>query len=135
MSADTVSEVKLFVEFVTSNLCQVISSGVEEHAGDQALCALYCQRLARTDLLIEFEKTFLVVSGRILCQAGQNLGLLTEELDDLRVGAKAESTDQNSDGNFSCTVYTHIENVIGVRLIFQPCTTVRNYCTGIQLFS
>ena len=27
------------------------------------------------------------------------------------------------------------KNVIGVRLIFQPCTTVRNYCTGIQLFS
>ena len=53
---------------------------------------------------------------------------------DLRIGTKAEGTDQYSDRNLSGTVHTHIENVIGIRLILQPCATVRDYCTGIQLF-
>ena len=49
---DTFVEMKLLIKFITSDFGKVISSRIEEHCHDQALCALYCKRLARTDLLI-----------------------------------------------------------------------------------
>ena len=52
MADNPLIKMKFFVEFITSHLGQIISSGVEEHGHDQALGALYSQRLAGTDLLI-----------------------------------------------------------------------------------
>ena len=52
MADNSFIKMKFFVEFITSHLGQIISSGVEEHGHDQALGALYSQRLAGADLLI-----------------------------------------------------------------------------------
>ena len=52
MSDDTFVKVKFLIKFITSNFGKVISSRIKEHCHDKALSALYCERLARTDLLI-----------------------------------------------------------------------------------
>ena len=52
LTCDTVLKRKLFIEFVSSYFCKVITSRIKEHAGNQALCTVYCQRLSRTNLLI-----------------------------------------------------------------------------------
>src|SRR5699024_12556091 len=95
----------------------------------------YCKRLARTDLFVKFEETFLIVFSSIFAETCKNLRLFAEHFDDLRIGAHAKRTDQHGDRHLSCSVYPYIENVIRVCLIFQPCTTVRNHGTGIELLT
>ncbi|GFI11333.1 hypothetical protein IMSAGC007_03807 [Lachnospiraceae bacterium] len=135
LSADSVAQHQFFVELIPAYFCQIVSSGVKEHAGDQALGALYGQGLSRTYLLVQLQKAFLVILCRVLAQGRQDLGLLAEELQDLRIGSKAQGTHQYRDGNLSGPVYTHVKNVIGIRLILQPCAAVGNHGTGIQAFS
>ena len=112
MAYDTFIEMKLLIKFITSDFGKVISSRIEEHCHNQALCALYCKRLARTDLLIQLKETFLIVCGGILCKAGKDLWLFTKQIDDLSIGSNAQCTDQNSDRNLSCSVYTYIKYII-----------------------
>ena len=135
LSADAVAKQQFFVELITSDFCKVISSRIEEHACDQALCTVNCQRFARTDLFVQLEQTFLIALGSIFCQAGKDFRFFTEQIDDLRIGSVAKCTDQNGDRHLSGSVYTNIENVIGVCLVFQPCTTVRNNGRRIQFFT
>ena len=45
-------KMKFFVKFITSDFGKVISSRIKEHCHDQALCALHCQRLTRTDFFV-----------------------------------------------------------------------------------
>ena len=52
MTGKTVSEGKLLIELIPSDLRQVIASRVKEHARDQTLRTVHRKRLARTDLLI-----------------------------------------------------------------------------------
>ena len=52
VAADTVAQQQLLIEFITSYFRQIISSGIEEHRVNQAFCALYAQRLTRTDFLV-----------------------------------------------------------------------------------
>ena len=49
----TVFEHQLFIEFIASYFCQVITSRIKEHTVDQAFRTVYCQRLARTDLFVQ----------------------------------------------------------------------------------
>ena len=49
----TVLKKKLLIKLITSNFGKIITSWIKEHACNQAFCTVYCQRLARTDLLIE----------------------------------------------------------------------------------
>ena len=51
--SDSVSECKLFVEFISANLCQIISSGVKEHGVDQAFRALNTQGLTGTNFFVQ----------------------------------------------------------------------------------
>ena len=52
LAGNTVFQVKLFIEFISSDLGKIISSRIEEHAVEQALRTVNRQRLARTDLFV-----------------------------------------------------------------------------------
>ena len=52
VTADTVAQQQFLIEFITSYFRQIISSGIKEHRVNQAFCALYAQRLTRTDFLV-----------------------------------------------------------------------------------
>ena len=112
MACDTVAECKLFIEFITAYLSQVIAARIEEHAVNQALRIFHSERLAGTDLLIEFKKAFLIVCGSVLGEAGKDLGLFAKVIKDFRVGSDAKRTDQNGDRRLAGTVHTGPENVI-----------------------
>ena len=135
MAGDTVAKHQLLIELIASYLRQIISSRIEEHAHDQALCAVHGQRLTRTNLLIQLQKTFLIALCGILGQSCQDLRLLTEQIDDLRIRSVTQSTNQNGYRNLSGTVYTYIKYIVGICLILQPCTTVRDNGTGVKAFS
>ena len=123
-TADSVSQSQFLVEFVTAYFCQVITFGIEEHAAQQGFRTFHCGRFAGTQLLIDFDQTFFIRFGNVFFQSRQNLRFFTEQVNDFRVGANAQGTDQHCYGNFSGTVNSYIEYVVGVCFIFQPSATV-----------
>ena len=135
MAADTVAEHQFFIKLVSSYLRQVITSRVKEHAGDQAFRTINCQRLSRTDLLIQLQKSFLIVGCRILFKARHDLRLFAKQLDDLRICTDSQRTDQHSDRYLSSSIYSYIKNVIGISLILQPCPAVRDHGRRKQSFA
>ena len=135
LMTDTIAKGKLLVELVASNLCEIITAGIKEHRLDQAVRTLNAQRLAGTDLLIEFKKTFLIIGRGILLKTSLDLRLVAEKLNDLLVGTDAKGTDEDGDGNLSGTVHANVKDVIGIRLILQPCTAVRDHGTGKELLT
>ena len=52
LSRDTILHGELLIKLISSYLRQVITSRIEKHTGDQALCAVHRKRFTRTDLLI-----------------------------------------------------------------------------------
>jgi len=127
-ACNTVFQHQFLIEFITSNLCEIISSRIKEHAVDQTFRAVYCKRLARADLLVQFQKTFLITLRSVLCKACKDLRLFTEKINNLCIRSDTKCTDQHCDRNFSCTIDAHIKNVVGVCLIFKPCASVWDHC-------
>ena len=135
MTADTVAQQKFFIKLIASDFCKIISSRIKEHTCDQALCTVNCQRLTRTDLFVQFQQTFLITFRSIFCKTGKDLRFFPEQIDNLRICSITKCTDQYGNWYLSGSIYTNIENVIGVCLIFQPCTTVWNNSSRIQFFT
>ena len=96
---DTILQSELLVELITSNLCQIITSGIEEHTIDQSLCTIYRQRFARANLAVEFQKTAfigslrsLLINRRIFLEGSEDLLFLAEEVNNLLIGSKTKCT-------------------------------------------
>ncbi len=132
MMADPVAQRQFFIKFIPSHFCKIISSRVEEHGVDQTLRTLYRERLTGTDFFIQLQKTFLIVLSNVLCKARFYLRFITKQLPDLIVRTYSQCTDQNGNRHLSCTVHTDIKNIIGICLVLQPCSPVRDDCTGKQ---
>ncbi len=132
VSGDAAPERELLVELVAADLCEIVSSGIEEHRVDQALCAVDRERFAGTDLLVELEQALLIGVGGILREGSAELRLIAELVEDLLVGADAEGTDQDGDRNLSGAVHADVEHVICIRLVLQPCTAVGDDGAGVE---
>ena len=128
--ADTVSQRQLFVEFITTNLRQVISLGIKEHAIQQRSGAFYCRGLAGTQLFVNLNQTFFIGFCNVLFQCCQNLRLFAKQFNDFRIGANAHRTNQNRYRHLSGSVNSYIKYVVGICFIFQPSTSVGDDCGG-----
>ena len=113
----TVTEHKLLIELISSDFGKIVSSRIKEHGIDEAFRALNRQRLARTYLLVKFKKTFLIIGSHVFTERCHYLRLVAEQIENLLIGPETERTKQNGDGNFSCTVHAHKENIIRVCFI------------------
>ena len=88
--------------------------------------------LAGTQPLIDLDEGLLpVVGGGVLFDGGQDALVVAEELADLRVGLDAQRTDQGGDGQLAVFVDADIEDIVDVRLIFQPGAAVRDHGAGM----
>ena len=132
---NTVSQRQLFVEFITTNLRQVISLGIKEHAIQQRSGAFYCRGLAGTQLFINLNQTFFIGFCNVLFQCCQNLRLFAKQFNDFRVGTNAHRTNQNRYRHLSGSVNSYIKYVVGICFIFQPCSSVRDYGRRKQSFT
>ena len=64
--------------------------------------------------------------------APAEINAIAEQLKDFLIRADTQSTDKYSNRHLSRSIYTNIENVIGICLILKPCTTIRNDCAREQ---
>ena len=79
LSCNSVFQCKFLVEFVTSNLCQIISSGIKKHTCNKILGTVHTQWFTRTNLLIQLKKTALVICGSILFITCKNLRFFAKQ--------------------------------------------------------
>ena len=137
VALDSVFKMKLLIKLITSNLRKVIAARIKEHAVQKRACGIDGQRLTRSDLTIELEQTTLVVLClRLLLLEGSNkLRLLTEELDDLLIRADTHRSDKCRHRNLTGSIHTYPVNIIGIGLVLDPCATVRNHGTAIELLT
>ncbi len=132
LADDPAAHGKFLVELVSADLGQIVAAGIKKHRIDQAVRTLDRERLAGTDLLVQFKKTGLKVVGRILCKAGAELGLIAEQIHDLLIGSDSKCTNKDSDRYLPGSVHTNIEHVVGVRLVLKPCAPVGDHGAGEQ---
>ena len=135
LSCNTVSQKQFFIKFISSYFCQIITFRIKEHTIDQTASAFHCQRLTRTDLLIQFQKTFLITGSCIFSKTCQNLRFFTKQIYDFCICSFSQSTNQDSNRNLSRSVHTNIEYIVRICLVLQPCTTIRNNRGRKQLFT
>ena len=134
-TCDTIAECKLFIEFITSHFRQIISSYIEEHTVNQALGTIHRQRFTRTQFFIQLQKTILIILRSVFGKTCYNLWFFTEQIQNLLIGPHTKSTNQNGNWHLTVTIHTHIKDVIGIRLVFQPRTTVWNNRSRIQFLT
>ena len=96
-------------------------------AVDQAFGTIIREFISRTDLFIKLAQTFQITGRCIFLKRLDNLGLLTEKIDDFLIGSETKGSDQNGNRYFTLTVNMNIEDIGGVRLVFQPCASIGNY--------
>ena len=98
--------------------------GIKEEIVNMLLGGFKRYGLAGTKLFEDLHKSFFGVSRFVLFHCCFKLVILAEEAADIVVGAKTERTDKRCDVDFSVLIYTDIENVVGIGLIFEPCASV-----------
>ena len=135
MADDSLVEIEFLIICITSNLCEVVTSGIKEHGVHEVLCVFYAERLAGAKSCIEFSEAFLIVLGRVLSNCGNDLGIVTENADDIFVAADSERTNKSGHGHLFVSVNMHAGDIIRVCFIFKPCTTVRDNCGCEELLS
>ena len=134
-TAQAVAPAKLFVELITAYISQIITLAVKEGVFNQLYGVFQNNRLARTQLLVKLQHSFISVSGSILFQSCQQCGMVAEASQDLIIGRQAQSTQQHGCRNLTGTVYTSRNNIIDVSFIFNPSATVRNYSSTVNLLT
>ena len=134
-SGDPAAKRQFFVEFISSDLGQIITAGIKKHSVNQTLRAVHGQRLSRTDLLVQFQKAFLIIRRCILGEARQYFRLLAEMFRYFRIRPQSEGAQKNGDRHFSGAVHTYPENIVGVSLVLQPRAPVGNNRTAVEFFS
>ena len=92
-------------------------------------------RLARTELFVNLDKTFLNVVSLILFDSSLHALVVAEEIEDLGVGSQTEGADKRGDGQLAVFIYTNIEHVINVGFVLQPRAPVGDYGSGKQLLT
>ena len=101
---------------------------------------IYCRRLARTELLVNFKKSFLSVSSLILLHDSLSKSFIrTENFLDLLISTNTERSQESSKRNLSVFIDSDINHVVRIHFIFKPSASVRdNSCleqilTGLVL--
>ena len=123
---DPVLQSQFLIKFISADLRKIISSGIKKHCCHKVFCTVQAKRLAGTDLAVQLLQTLLVVLGGIFGKACQNLRLLAKEFQDFLIRTYTERADQHSDRYLSCSIYTNVENIIGIGLVLEPCTAIGN---------
>ena len=129
LSVDTGSDAQFFIVFITSNAGQVISSCVEEQ-GVQMGSVRCPLSAARPDAAFGIPPAALLRC--CWCCPFRWSQRCAGHLQRIRricpSSGKSESTDEGGYRQLSVFINTHIENVVGVGLIFKPCAAVWNHC-------
>ena len=120
-------ELKLLIDLVTANLCQVVALGVEEQAIKQRTSRVDRRGLARTETTIQLDKRLFLGSGRVAVEgADHHLGI-AEDIDDLFTRfSDTECTQKKRSRLLTLTVDAYGKDIALVGFELEPCTARRD---------
>ena len=133
LTAQAGPDVHLLIELVAADTGDVVAARIEEQRVEIGRGVVDRGRLARAQTAVDLEEAVLAGLARVTLQRGDDAGILAEQLQNLRVGLHAESTDKAGDGELAVLIDTDVEHVLQVGLIFQPCAAVRDDRCGIDV--
>ena len=133
LTAQAGPDVHLLIELVAADTGDVVAARIKEQRIEIGRGVVDRGRLARTQTAVDLEEAVLAGLARVALQRGNDAGILAEQLQNLRVGLHAESTDEAGDGELAVLIDTDVEHVLQVGLIFQPCAAVRDDRCGIDV--
>ena len=113
----------------------ILHRGEQTEAPENSVPAFEMAGRNGADLLVQFQKTFLIICRNVFSETCNNLWFLTKKINNFLICTNTKCADQNCDRHFTGTVNTNIEDIIRVCLIFQPCTTVRDNSTCKQFLT
>ena len=135
LAVQAVSHTQLFVILVATHSGQIVPVRVKEQAVQVSLCRLQSGRLAGTQALVHLQECLLLVLGGVLLNGGHQALILTEIVNDLMIETQTQRTQESGDKNLAVFINAHIEQVVGVGLILQPCAPVGDHGVGIQFLT
>ena len=139
ITLDALGKREFLVELVAADGRDVVAARVEEHIVEKDLGTFHQRRITGAQTAIDLLESLLVGSGVIgACKLGDpilfdgldDLVVVTEERTDVLVLGETQSTKQNGDGDLAVAVDLHVEDVVDVRLVFQPRAAIRDHGAG-----
>ena len=115
---------QLFIEFIAAHSGEIVPPGIKEQRIQKGFRGIHRGGLAGAELTVNLQEGLLPALTGVLLHRGQDAGVLTEHIDDLRIGPGAYRTDEAGDGQLSVLVDPHVEDVGQIRLILQPRAAV-----------
>ena len=135
-AGDAACQRELFIHLIAAEARQIIAAGVKEQCLQMVDGAFHRGGLTGAQLAVGFQQGFLAVVGGVFFQRGQNAGILAEEIQNLFIAALfAQCTDQHGHGQLAVFIDAHIEHIVDIGFIFQPCAAVGVHGGGVQLFA
>ena len=136
MVMDTGGDGKLLIVLIAANPHQVITLGIKEEGIEEIGGAFEAGGFAGLLALVNLNEAFFSRLGVVTLLDGSHEALvLTHDIDDFGVCAVAQGAQNHGDGQFAGTVNTDPQHIVGVRLIFEPGTAVRDDLGRIELFA
>ena len=119
-------ERQFLIEFIPADSAKIVPLVVEEQRFHEHAGALHRRRFARAQALIDLQKTLLLILGRVLGDGRFQHLVVAEIGQDLVIFADAHRADQNGCRQLARAVDAHGQNVVGIRLEFQPRAAIRD---------
>ena len=132
LPADARPQGELLVVLVAADHGQVIAARVEEEVVDEGLAGLDRGRLARAQLAVDLEHRLFIGLAGVLFERDGHAVIIAEQLEDLRVGLKADGADELGDGELAVFIDADPEDLVGVGLVFEPCAAIGDDGGGQQ---
>ena len=132
VTEETVLPCQLLIQLVTANLCEVITTRIEEEIIEKGRTTVFGGRFARAELVIDFDQSGLSVRGAVFFQRLFDVDIMVEKLQDFLIGRIAQRADEDSDRHLTVTVDTDGNGASRIRFQLDPRTAVRDQLRGID---
>ena len=132
----TAGNAQLFIILIAAEPAQVIPLCIKEEVVQVCQGAFYRRRFARTQLLVYIDqRIFCILGGILLENRLVQTFVIAEHLFDFFIAADSQRTDKCCNRNLPVFINPHIDNIVGIHFIFQPCAAVRDYSCFKQILT
>ena len=132
LAMKTMTPAQFLIDFVTTDICQIIAAIVGEKVIDELFSVFKVSRFTRTQLPIDFQKGIIFIFRCVLGKGSNQVRMLTKDADDIIICRQTHDTQEGRSRQFARPVHTGINDAVKVGLIFNPGPAVRDDCGPVE---
>ena len=134
---------QLFVELVAAHVRQIVALGVEQQGVHQAGGRFHRRRLARAQLVVNFDERLILAAlvahlalvvdgGGVAGDGGRHALVVAKQAGDLLVGLDAQGAQKHRHRQFAGAVEARVDHAVGIGLILDPGAAVGDHLRRIE---